>query len=160
MVHLNVRQKFMLVSWSVHASRLWFGMRLKQQALIFFKALGVTALQIVAFAISWNAMVSLARSYGRFPPELFFGITILNGFVFISGLFLVCSMVSAFQGIRFSLSLMLAGSSIWIFWLYPSFESRPISMPSFCAGGVILLVFGSGIVVPFICRRGKGDSAE
>jgi hypothetical protein len=109
--------------------------------------------QIIAFFGLWGAMVAIAQSYDRFPPELFFGITIYYGSIFIVGVFIVCGLV-AFLSTKSLVrwGTISAGVLAWLLWLWPSFDSRPFAMPSFFALGTTLLIVGSGFGVPRLRR--------
>jgi len=117
--------------------------------------------QMIAFLWLWSAMVDAARSYGRFPRELFFGITIYYSTIFILGLFIVCGLVaflSAKPLLRWG--TIFAGLLGWLLCLLPSFDSRPFAMPSFFALGTMLLIVGSGIGVPCLRRYSDRRAAQ
>jgi Na+/melibiose symporter-like transporter len=109
---------------------------------------------MIAFLTLWGAMVAVARSYGRFPPELFFGITIYYATIIILCIFVVCGVVaflSTKSVVRWC--VILAGVLGWLLWLWPSFDSRPFAMPAFFVLGTTLLIFGTGFGVPSLRRH-------
>ena len=124
------------------------------KAALIAKALLVVFLQTAVFLGAWAAMVSIARSQGRFPPELFFGVTIYYGTIWITSIFTVCgavALVAAKPIVRWS--TISVGVFVWLLWLWPSFESRPFAMPAFFALGMVILTIGSGFVIPLMRRR-------
>ena len=115
----------------------------------FFRTLGVIILQIVTFFVSWSLMVKIARDLDRFPPALFFGIAVYYGMVGMASLFVICGIVTAItKQSRVYWSVIFLGVALWLAWLFPSFESRPYSMPAFFMLGSTLLILGSGVVLP------------
>ncbi len=132
--HLNVRQTMPLSS--------------------LFRTLGVIILQTVTFFVSWSLMVKIARDLDRFPPALFFGIAVYYGMIGMASLFVICGMVTAItKQPRVYWSVIFLGVALWLAWLFPSFESRPYSMPAFFMLGSTLLVLGSGVVLPRLLQR-------
>lgn len=133
------------------------------------KSLLVAVLQTICFLGGWALLVSVARSYGRFPPELFFGITTYYGAVWIVSLFVVCGVVAlAVSKPLMRWGVICIGLVAWLIWLWPSFDSRPFAMPTFFALGAVLLILGTGVAIPLLTRatsnrtRGQtnGDAAE
>jgi hypothetical protein len=123
--------------------------------------LSIIAAQMIAFLGLWTAMVAVARSYGRFPPELFFGITIYYGFMFIVGIFIISGLVAYLSTKPFvRWGTIFAGLVGWLFWLWPSFDSRPFAMPAFFALGTLLLIVGTGFGVPGIRRYWDRRAAQ
>lgn len=119
-----------------------------------FRTLGVIILQIVTFFVSWSLMVKIARDLDRFPPALFFGIALYYGMIGMASLFVICGMVTAItKQARIYWSAIFLGLALWLVWLFPSFESRPYSMPAFFILGSTLLVLGSGVVLPRLLQR-------
>lgn len=132
--HLNVRQRMNLPS--------------------LFRTLGVILLQIVTFFVSWSLMVKIARDLDRFPPALFFGIAVYYGMIGMASLFVICGIVTAItKQSRVYWSAIFLGLALWLAWLFPSFESRPYSMPAFFMLGSTLLILGSGVVLPRLLQR-------
>lgn len=120
----------------------------------FFRTLGVIILQIVTFFVSWSLMVKIARDLDRFPPALFFGIALYYGMIGMASLFVICGMVTAItKQARVYWSVIFLGVALWLAWLFPSFESRPYSMPAFFMLGSTLLILGSGVVLPRLLQR-------
>lgn len=120
----------------------------------FFRTLGVIILQIVTFFVSWSLMVKIARDLDRFPPALFFGIALYYGMIGMASLFVICGIVTAItKQPRVYWSVIFLGLALWLAWLFPSFESRPYSMPAFFMLGSTLLVLGSGVVLPRLLQR-------
>ena len=116
--------------------------------------LSIIAAQMIAFLSLWAAMVAVARSCSRYPPELFFGITIYYATIFLLCLFVVCGVIALLS----TKSLMRWGTIVtgllgWLCWLWPSFDSRPFAMPTFFVLGATLLIFGTGIGVPRLRRH-------
>ena len=115
--------------------------------------LSIIAAQIIAFLTLWSAAVAVARAYGRFPPELFFGVTFHYASIGILCLFLVCGVVaflSTKSVVRWG--TIMAGVVVWLLWLWPAFDSRPFAMPALFALGTTLLCVGSGFGVPCFRR--------
>lgn len=133
---LNVRQKMNLSS--------------------LFRTLGVIIFQIVTFFVSWSLMVKIARNLDRFPPELSFGITLSYGAMAMASLFVICGIVtSVTKQARLYWSVIFLGLALWLAWLFPSFDSRPYSMPAFFMLGSTLLILGSGVVLPRLLQRNR-----
>lgn len=113
----------------------------------------VAAAQTISFLGLWDLAVSVARSNGRFSPELFFGITIYYGTIWIVSLFVVCGLVALLVPktlIRWS--TICIGLLAWLTWLAPSFDSRPFAMPAFFALGAGILILGTGVAIPFLTQ--------
>jgi len=123
----------------------------------------IVSAQMIAFLTLWGGIVAVARSHGRFPPELFFGITIYYATIFLLSIFVVCGVVS-YQSNKSLVRwvTILAGVLGWLFWLWPSFDSRPFAIPAFFALGTTLLILGSGFGVPrlrrYLDRRAAHES--
>lgn len=128
-----------------------FGKEMK--AIPLLGTLFVIATQTITFLGLWSWMVSIARSHDRFPPELFLGITIHYGSIWIVSLFIVCGLV-AFLSTKPLMRWIpiFAGLLAWLFWLWPSFDSRPFAMPSFFALGATILIVGTGFGIPCFRR--------
>ncbi|TDU62544.1 hypothetical protein EI77_04645 [Prosthecobacter fusiformis] len=134
-LHLNVRQKKM----NLHS---------------LLRTFGVISLQIVIFFVSWSLMVKIARNLDRFRPELFFGITLSYGAIGMVFLFVICGIVTSItKQARLYWSAIFLGLALWLAWLFPSFSSRPYSMPAFFMLGSTLLILGSGVVLPRLLQR-------
>ena len=111
-------------------------------------------MQTIAFIGMWSAMVIIARSQGRYPPELFFGITIYYGLIWIIGLFIVCGIVANLTCKPFATwAVIFTGLLSWLIYLWPSFDSRPFAMPSFFALGVVILTCGTGLGLQYLRRH-------
>lgn len=104
----------------------------------------------------------IARWYNRFPQEFFFGITIYYGAIFLIGLFIVCGAISYLASGSFVRWFpIVVGLLAWLAWFWPSFETRPIAMPSIFAIGSLILIVGSGFGISpcrlLAIRKAKGE---
>jgi len=113
----------------------------------------IIAIQIAAFLGLMSAMTMIARSYNRFPPEIFFGVTLYYGTILIIGLFMVCGLISFWATRSFvQWCPIFIGLLAWFSWLWPSFGTRPFAMPSIFILGAVILIFGSGFGVSYFRR--------
>lgn len=114
----------------------------------------VIAVQILVFVFAWNWLVDAAVDAGREQRGgVAFGVTVHFGVFLISFAFVVGSAVSAItsrQLIRWStIGLLLA---VWSLYLAPSVSSYPIRGSAFYSLGCLILVTGSGIIIPLMDR--------
>lgn len=122
--------------------------------------LAVVITQIAVFLYGWHFLVEAARSSGRFPRELAFGITLYYGTFIVLTTFVVCSLVTAItRRRRWYWRAILIGLALWLLWLWPSFDTRPIAGPSFFVLGAIVLILGSAMILPRIVT-GQVNSAH
>ena len=130
-----------------------YSFSIEMKAIPVIGTLSIIIAQAIAFLALWSAMVAVARSYGRFPPELFFGITIYYGLMIIVGIFIICGVVAhIFTKSLVRWGAVSVGLVAWLFWLWPSFDSRPFAMPAFFGLGTMLLITGTGFGVPRLRR--------
>ena len=109
--------------------------------------------QIGALVVLWEISVRIARSIGRFPPDIFFEITFGSGVA----LFSLFALIATFTALRLRTigeSLMVVGALVfaWILWLLPSLSGRPIALPIFIIIGVSVLATVSGVIMPLWSR--------
>lgn len=117
--------------------------------------------QTMTFILLWNLIVTIARSHGRFPREIFFGITISYGAIWIICLFVACGLVAFLTSKpQLKWTAIFAGLLAWLAWLWPSFESRPYALPAFFALGATILVTGTGFGIPYFRRLATRISAK
>lgn len=134
--------------------RMDLNIAIKMKTPLIAKTLLVVLLQTGTFLVAWTAMVSIARWQGRFPPELFFGMTTYYGTLWITSTFAICGVVAMmFTKPILRWCAICAGVVAWLVWLWPSFDSRPYAMPAFFALGALILTIGSGLVIPLMERN-------
>jgi len=132
---------------------LTFSSKMKAKPIV--GALLVIVTQVVTFLGLMSAMAMIARWHNRFPPEIFFGVTLYYGTILIIGLFIVCGLISFLSTRPFAQwCAIFAGLLAWLSWLWPSFETRPFAMPSIFILGAVILIIGSGFGVPYFRRMG------
>jgi hypothetical protein len=114
----------------------------------------VIVVQILVFVFAWNWLVDAAADAGREQRGgVAFGVTVHFGVFLISFAFVVGSSVSAItsrQLIRWAtIGLLVA---VWSLYVAPSISSYPIRGSAFYFLGCLILVIGSGIIIPLLDR--------
>lgn len=105
--------------------------------------------QALIFLGGWALIASLGRSFGRFPAELSFGLTIYFGALWIISIFVVCGALAYFMSsVTLRWGAIIVGLISWGIVLWPSFASRPYATPVFFTLGATLLIWGTGFVIP------------
>lgn len=124
--------------------------RMKRAGLVFV----VLAIQMVLFVSIWSWLVELAAESGREQRGgVAFGITVYYGVFILGFVCLVASMVSVTAQKRTTRCLVIAGCLIgWGLWIYPALSSYPIRGTVFLTLGALILIAGSGILLPFLVR--------
>lgn len=114
----------------------------------------VIAVQILLFVFAWHWLVDAAVESGREQRGgVAFGVTVHYGVILIGCAFAIGSTVSAITSrslIRWStIGLLVA---VWSLYVVPSLSSYPIRGSVFYSLGCLILVIGSGIIVPLLDR--------
>lgn len=114
----------------------------------------VVITQIFLFAFIWNWLVAVAADSGRGQRGgVGFGITIYYGAIMLAFIFLIASVVSAIARRRKTRWLTIVGLlAVWSTWIFPSLSSYPVRGPVHLSLGALILITGSGILLPILIR--------
>jgi len=98
--------------------------------------------------------VELAAESGREQRGgVAFGITVYYGVFILGFVCLVASVVSVMVRKQITRWLVIVGCLIsWGLWIYPALSSYPIRGTVFLTLGALILIAGSGILLPFLVR--------
>lgn len=114
----------------------------------------VAAIQTLLFVFIWDWIVAVATDFGREQRGgTAFGITVYYGAFVLGFTFLIASAVSAVTARNFTRWSVIGGLLVgWSAWVVPSLSSYPIRGSVYFFLGALILIFGSGIVVPIVSK--------
>ena len=122
----------------------------------------VVAIQILLFVFIWYWLVDIAADSDREQRGgVAFGITVYYGAIILGFVFLVASVVSAVAHRRATRWLVIGGLLVgWILWTYPSLSIYPIRGSAYLSLGALILIAGSGILLPMLNRSLIGSDSR
>ncbi len=131
------------------------------------KAIAITlvvVMQIFLFVFIWEWLVAGSTESGRGQRGgVGFGITVYYGAMILGCIFLIASLVSAIARRPLTRWLTIVGLMAgWSTWIVSSLSSYPVRGSVYFSLGALILIGGSGIVLPIMCRSlerviGGGD---
>jgi hypothetical protein len=112
-------------------------------------------IQIILFGLIWDRLVGISLEMGRpLPVGVHYGIGIYFNYRLLGLGVLVASIVSASTQPAKIRWLTLGGILLgWIWWTLPMLSGRPIRGSTFMILGGMILILGSGLLVPLLRQR-------
>lgn len=112
----------------------------------------VVAAQVCMFAVIWDWFVARAVELGREQRGgVAFGLTVHYGAILFGPVSFFGSCLSVFaRAERIRWLVLLSAACLWGWWTVPALPEYPIRGTVYVLLGAVLLMIGSGFVLPFV----------